>query len=269
MGFESLSIRDLLKTLLIPRLDNRILLSIVTGFSHAQLIARDDYELNIEQFMRYQNYFQRALSGEPIAYIVGHREFYSYVFQVTVDTLIPRPETEILVAKVIELAKPNAKIIDLGTGSGCIAISCKLERNDLQVSAIDRFDDTLAVAIKNANNLNADVTFIQNDWLLGIKQKFDIIVSNPPYIEGNDEHLKQLQFEPQQALTDFSDGLSCFRLIVQQSWSCLEVDGWLLVEHGYNQSKEVQLLFKANNFTCITTLKDYAGLDRVTLGQKK
>lgn len=266
---DDVSIRNLLQTAIISRLDNRILLGMVTGFNHAQLIARDDYKLNNEQLMHYRNYLERAISGEPIAYIIGYREFYSRLFRVTPDTLIPRPETEILVSKVIELAKPKAKIIDLGTGSGCIAISCKLERSDLQVCAIDKFEEALTIARHNAATLNAEIEFLQNDWLSGITRRFDVVVSNPPYIEANDEHLKNLQFEPQTALTDFGNGLSCIELIVQQSYELLDNNGWLLIEHGYNQSQAVQRLFEANNFICITTLKDYAGLDRITMGQKK
>ena len=262
------TLRELMKSSAIDKLDNRVLLSFITGFSHAQLIARDDYQLTDAQFQQYQDLLQRVSGGEPIAYIIGYKEFYSRQFKVTPATLIPRPETELLVEQVLQLAPQNAKIIDLGTGSGCIAISCKLERPDLQVSAVDKFDDALNVARQNSERLQAQIEFTQSDWLAEIYDAFDVVVSNPPYIEVNDFHLQNLQFEPQTALTDFDDGLSCIKIIVQQAIMKLKSDGWLLIEHGYNQGTDVRDIFKRDGFKNIETIKDYADLERITIGQK-
>lgn len=262
------TLRELMKSSAIDKLDNRVLLSFITGFSHAQLIARDDYQLTDAQFQQYQDLLQRASGGEPIAYIIGYKEFYSRQFKVTPATLIPRPETELLVEQVLQLAPQNAKIIDLGTGSGCIAISCKLERPDLQVSAVDKFDDALNIARQNAERLQAQIEFTQSDWLAKIYDEFDVVVSNPPYIEVNDSHLQNLQFEPQIALTDFDDGLSCIKIIVQQAIMKLKYNGWLLIEHGYNQGTDVRTIFKNKGFKDIETIKDYADLERITIGQK-
>lgn len=261
-------LRNLLLVQDISRLDKRVLLSRITGFSSAQLISRDDYELTDVQLQKYNAWCARVLAGEPLAYILGQKEFYSREFKVTPDTLIPRPETELLVDKILELAPQQASIVDLGTGSGCIAISTKLERPDLVVLAVDKFAAALAVARENADNLAAQVEFVQSDWFASLNCKFDIIASNPPYIEVNDPHLQNLQFEPQTALSDFADGLSCIRAIAAGASEFLNLNGWLIVEHGYNQALMVQEIFRSAGLASIVTLQDYAGVDRITLGQK-
>lgn len=261
-------LRDLLAQQDISRLDHRVLLSQITGFSFAQLISRDDYELTSDQLQQYQAWRLRVLAGEPLAYILGKKEFYSREFQVTPDTLIPRPETEILVDKVLELAQQNARVVDLGTGSGCIAISTKLERLDLSIVAVDKFPAALAVASENAINLVAEIEFVESDWFSNLSGKFDLIVSNPPYIEAGDPHLQNLQFEPQTALSDFSDGLSCIRMIAAGVDQFLNFNGWLIIEHGYNQALAAQEIFRNVGLSQVITLQDYAGLDRITLGQK-
>ena len=252
----------------LPRLDKRVLLSKITGFTTAQLISRDDYELSVEQLQLYLNWLQLALAGEPIAYILGQKEFYSREFKVTPDTLIPRPETELLLEKILELAVPNARVVDLGTGSGCLAISAKLERPDLQVIAVDKFVAALQIAQENALNLAAEVEFIHSDWFTNLSGKFDLIASNPPYIEADDPHLQALQFEPQAALSDFADGLSCIRVITNSAREFLNPNGWLIIEHGYNQACAVQEIFREVGLVHIVTLQDYAGLDRITLAQQ-
>ncbi|RTK96947.1 MAG: peptide chain release factor N(5)-glutamine methyltransferase [Neisseriaceae bacterium] len=262
-----MQIKKLLVNSQLERLDNRLLLSYVTSFSHAQLIINDDYSLSNDQLTKYNLLMQRVLNGEPLAYILGTKEFYSRKFQVNSHTLIPRPETELLVDEVISKAKKNAKILDLGTGSGCIAITCKLERPGLNVTAVDNYAETLLVAKSNANSLNADVNFVQSNWFEEVNQTFDIIVSNPPYIEVNDEHLDKLQFEPKHALTDFSDGLSAIKQIIYESCKYLNNNGWLMFEHGYNQAENIRQMFYNCDFTNIETIQDYANLDRITLGQ--
>lgn len=260
------SIRSLVMQSSLDKIDTRVLLTKVTGFNTAQLIIRDDYLLSVDQYKQYQELYLRALDGEPIAYLLGYKEFYGRNFIVTAATLIPRPETELLIDKIVEIAKPNAKILDLGTGSGCIAITLKLERPDLQVCAVDKFTDTLQVATQNADKLNAEVNFIQSDWLQNITGYYDIIVSNPPYIEPNDQHLNNLRYEPQNALTDFVDGLACIRTILQESHVFLEKNGQLLVEHGYNQGGVVRSIFKQNHYDNVITFRDYSCLERFTAG---
>lgn len=262
-----MQIKKLLANSQLERLDNRLLLSYVTNFSHAQLIINDDYSLSNEQLTKYNSLVQRVLNGEPLAYILGIKEFYSREFQVNQHTLIPRPETELLVDEVISKAKKNAKILDLGTGSGCIAITCKLERPDLNVTAVDNYIETLLVAKNNAKSLNADVKFVQSNWFEEINQTFDVIVSNPPYIEVNDEHLKNLQYEPQHALTDFNDGLSAIKQIIHESHKYLNDNGWLVFEHGYSQAENIRQMFYNCGFINIKTIQDYANLDRITSGQ--
>jgi release factor glutamine methyltransferase len=200
----------------------------------------------------------------PMAYILGYKEFYSRIFKVNTNTLIPRPETELLVDTVLALAKPMAKVLDLGTGSGCIAISCKLEQQALSVTATDKYPEALAVAISNAADLGADIKFINCDWLDGITDIYDIIVSNPPYIANNDKHLPALSFEPQHALTDFFDGMSAIRKIIEDSKAHL--NGYLLIEHGYDQGSFTTELMLKYGFRNIRTIRDYASLDRITIG---
>ncbi len=263
-----MSLRDLLRQNIIDRADNRVLLMHVTGFNHARLLAYDDYVLTEAQIENYNQLVPRVQRGEPLAYIVGYKEFYSRQFKVTPDTLIPRPETELLVEQVVEKASNGAKVLDLGTGSGCIAVTLKLERSDLSVTAVDKFAATLEVARRNAADLHAEIELICSDWYSELAaRKFNIIVSNPPYIERDDQHLLALSFEPQAALTDFADGLSCIRTIVSLSREYLLPDGWLMIEHGYDQGTVVHEIFTKNGLSDVTTILDYAGLERITMGK--
>lgn len=261
------SIQEIITNSQIPRLDTRVLLSHVTGFNATRLITHDDYILTTEQQANYVSLVQRAIAGEPIAYLIGYREFYGRNFKVTTDTLIPRPETELMIEEALRLAPEGAKLIDLGTGSGAIAITTKLERPDIDVAAVDKFIATLTVAQENASLLKAKISFIKSDWFTNITDKFDIIISNPPYIESHDQHLLALGYEPQHALTDFADGLTHIRSIVQQSTLHILNGGWLLIEHGYNQKQQVQEIFIQHKFNNIMTKQDYANLDRYTIGQ--
>jgi release factor glutamine methyltransferase len=261
------TIRDLSRASELTKLDTRVLLAYVTGFTTAQLISRDDYILTELQLAKYQELYIRAKEGEPIAYLIGYKEFYGRKFCVTNDTLIPRPDTELLIDKVIELAPHKANLLDLGTGSGCIAITCNLERTDIKTIAVDKSNAALVIARINAQTLNAPTVFIESDWFSNVTGKFDIIASNPPYIEAQDTHLAALRYEPQSALTDFADGLSCIRIIISQSVNYLKNNGWLIIEHGYNQGTAVREIFSKHKFSDIVTVKDYARLDRITLGK--
>src|SRR6185437_8611072 len=300
MIFSDYTIKQLLLDSKLNKLDTRLLLGHVLGLSRVELITRDDYQLTQAQYDNYIALYDKCLAGMPIAYILGYKEFYSRRFRVTPDTLIPRPETELLVDTVLSLANTGDKILDLGTGSGCIAISCKLENQTLDVTATDSYAEALAVAKDNAATLGAEVQFIQSDWLNGITDRYDIIVSNPPYIEPDDEHLKSLTFEPQSALTDFCDGISAIKKIIAGSVQHLSVgklellgnderyrlqivgkelnyaapvvsnrlrSGYLLIEHRYNQGKATSDLMLSNGFKDVKTIRDYANLDRITIGK--
>lgn len=253
----------------VDKLDKQVWLGKITGFSRAQLISRDDYCLTPQQLQEYQGGIVRLKSGEPLAYLLGTKEFYSREFKVTSATLIPRPETELLIDEVLQRVKRAGAVLDLGTGSGCIAITVKLERPDLSVVAVDFSAEALAVAAENAQRHHVDVKFVLSDWFSGIgcKDRFDIIASNPPYIEKDDHHLQNLSHEPLTALTDFADGLACIQQIAARAPQYLDTDGWLLVEHGYDQGLAAREIFGQAGLQNIATIADYAGIERITLGQ--
>ncbi|MCC2625826.1 MAG: prmC [Burkholderiales bacterium] len=259
------SIKQILQNSKLSKLDTKILLGHILGFSKVELVTCNDYQLNEEQYDSYLELYDKCLHGMPIAYILGYKEFYSHKFRVTPDTLIPRPETELLVDMVLQLAKPGDRILDLGTGSGCIAISCKLENKMLDITATDMYAQTLMVAKDNAITLGAEIRFIQSDWFNNIDGIYDIIVSNPPYIVGDDDHLRALAFEPQHALTDFADGMSNIKKIITTAQRHLQ--GYLLLEHGYDQGRATLGLMQNNGYKNVRTIKDYAGQDRITLGK--
>lgn len=258
------SIKQILLDSKLDRLDTRLLLGHVLGFSKTELITKDNYQLSPAQYQSFITVYNKCQLGMPVAYILGYKEFYSRRFKVTPETLIPRPDTELLVDTLLGLAKPKDNVLDLGTGSGCIAISCKLENQDLNITASDKYPETLKIAMENAIALGAKIKFIRSDWFENIKGKYDIIVSNPPYIAPDDEHLKDLAFEPQDALTDFCDGMSAIKEIIASSLPFL--NGYLLLEHGYNQGPLTAELMVSHGFKNVRTIKDYATLDRITLG---
>lgn len=215
--------------------------------------------------------FERRRRGEPVAYILGEREFYGRTFQVSPAVLIPRPETEHLVEAALQCLPAHATILDLCTGSGCVAISLKLERPDSTVTATDLSPDALAVANANAIALEASVTFLPGDLFVPIaERRFDVIVSNPPYIAAADAHLNRgdVRFEPRLALASGTDGLNLIRRLVSAAPEHLTPDGWLLFEHGYDQAAACREQLAQAGFRHIKTLPDWAGLERLTLGQK-
>jgi release factor glutamine methyltransferase len=220
--------------------------------------------------------FMRLLSerlrGIPIAYLTGQREFWTLNLKVTPDTLIPRPETELLVETALALLPPSpTNILDLGTGTGAIALAIASERPDSQVTACDFSATALAVAAENASANNIlNIQFILSDWFSALPaQRFDIIVSNPPYIEVDDPHLAQgdVRFEPLTALTAGQDGLDDIRHIVKTAAQWLQTDGWLLLEHGYQQGTAVTARLQASGFQNVRCLPDLTGNDRVSIGQ--
>ncbi|MCP1660751.1 peptide chain release factor N(5)-glutamine methyltransferase [Neisseria perflava] len=260
----------------LPKSEARMLLQFAGGWSRVQLITGGGNALADDVAAALAALQARRLAGEPMAYILGEREFYGRRFAVNPNVLIPRPETEHLVEAVIERLPPQGRVWDLGTGSGAVAVTVALERPDARVFASDISTGALQTARQNAADLGAAVAFAQGSWFEvdektahAEKHSYDIIVSNPPYIESGDTHLTQgdLRFEPQNALTDFSDGLSCIRELAAGAPDYLKNGGWLLLEHGYNQGAAAQAILTANGFNQVATLPDLAGLDRITLGQ--
>lgn len=259
----------------LPRLEARMLLQHVLTISHSHIIAYGTQLLSNSQLASLNQLCQRRLAGEPLAYLLGWREFYGRRFQVSEAVLIPRPETEHLVDAVLAHLPAQGTLWDLGTGSGAIAVTIACERPDAQIWAADISEEALAVAQANASALQAQVRFGQGSWYQAQPQpaphSVDVIVSNPPYIDAQDPHLQQgdLRFEPQQALTDNHNGLSAFETIIAGAKDFLRPDGWLLFEHGYDQGEAVRNILSQYKFRKIQTLADLAGLDRVTLGQIK
>jgi release factor glutamine methyltransferase len=257
-------------------LETRMLLMHALSLSRVQLITQSDKILSHAQAQQLNALIQRRINGEPMAYIIGEREFFGLNFHVTPDVLIPRPDTELLVELALQYAPLSSRILDLGTGSGVIAIVIAQKRKDLQVTAVDISPAALHIAAKNAaRHLSEDgITLLQSNWYSAITeqhtgQQFSTIVSNPPYIVKDDLHLNQgdLRFEPIDALTDHADGLSAYRQIVRGAKSHLSKDGWLLMEHGYDQSQAVQELLSAHGFTEIQSWPDLAGILRVSGGR--
>lgn len=245
----------------------------VAGLSHAQFIVAAGQPVPAIVNQAYQQLVMRRRAGEPVAYLLGYREFYGRVFTVNPAVLIPRPETEHLVEAILQRFDRQLPIsvLDLGTGSGALAVTLALEAPVWHVCASDVSIDALTVARRNAQVLKATVDFYQGDWYqaLPAQSVFDVIVSNPPYIAADDSHLAQgdLRFEPLGALTDHADGLCCYRIIISQAHHCLSANGWLLLEHGFEQGVAVRQLMQQAAFIQVETLCDLAGLERLTIGQ--
>ncbi len=250
----------------------QLLLQHALKVNRAWLISHENDALEANIHAVFEALLNRRLDGEPIAYILGTREFYGLKLKVTPDTLIPRPDTETLVEAALAkvLRDDNLKILDLGTGTGAIALAIAIHRPLAQVTAVDASDNALKIAQENAQNLQiTNVQFMLSNWFDALKnQRFDVIVSNPPYIEANDMHLTQgdLRFEPLIALASGQDGLDDIRKIIQIAPQHLNPHGWLMLEHGYNQAESVATLLKQAGFSEISHAQDLAGINRVTLG---
>lgn len=253
---------------LLDPLDNRVLLCHALGLSRVSLITQSERELDAEQAARFAALVQRRLAGEPIAYIVGQREFFGLPFEVNGAVLIPRPDTELLVELALDRLPPQGRLLDMGTGSGAIAVALAHTRRDAAVTALDVSPEALAVARRNAAANNAQVNFLHSDWYAALQGQppFDIIVSNPPYIASGDRHLSEgdLRYEPTGALTDHADGLSALRIIVAGAAAHLKPQGWLLMEHGYDQAAAVRQLLTEQAYTEVQSWTDLAGIERVT-----
>jgi release factor glutamine methyltransferase len=257
-----------------PRLDAELLLAHALGKDRSYLRAWPERTPTPEQESEFEALLARRLAGEPIAHLLGVREFWSLALKVTPDTLIPRPETELLVERALLRipADRPATVADLGTGSGAIALAIASERPAARVLATDRSPAALAVARDNARALAiGNMEFREGDWCAGLPAgHFDLILSNPPYIAARDPHLAQgdARFDPRSALVSGPDGLDDLRRIIPGTWICLKPGGWLLVEHGHDQGPAVEALFAAAGYRDIRDLTDLAGKPRVTEGRR-
>lgn len=253
-------------------LDVELLLCSVLQKDRSFLRAWPEHELAQKQYDSFQKLLKKRLQGEPIAHILGEREFWSLTLNVTTDTLIPRPDTERLVELALEMIPTRAqwKILDLGTGTGAIALSLAKEKPTCIITATDQSIAALYVAKQNADkNKISNIEFVQSNWFAELgNQQFDMIVTNPPYICDNDPHLKQgdVRFEPLSALTSGADGLDDIRTIIKESKKYLTENGILLIEHGYDQAEAVCELLNQANFINVANFKDYGGNPRVSTG---
>ena len=265
----------------LDRLDAQILLSTILQKPHSWLIAHDSDPLTAPDQARFLDWLQRRLTGEPVAYIVGDKAFFGLTLAVSPDVLIPRPDTETLVEWALDIlnaahpaapannTEPHpARVLDLGTGSGAIALAIQHQRPDVQVTAVDASEAALRMAQSNAQRLNLPVRFVHGNWLAPVAgERFDLIVSNPPYIAEDDPHMAALGHEPKQALTSGPDGLDDLRQIIAAAPAHLVPGGWLLLEHGYNQPVAVSQLLSGQGFINVSTRFDLGGQPRCTGGQ--
>lgn len=251
------------------RIDAESLLCSILKCDRSKLYAYPEQALSDEELESFNALLALRAEGRPVAHLTGQKEFWSLNLQVSHDTLIPRPETELLVETALTLI-PNdkaTKLLELGTGTGAIAIAIASERNKSNITATDLSTKALNVAQLNARSFAVEnINFKIADWFAFPDiDNYDLIISNPPYICANDPHLKQgdVRFEPINALASGIDGLDDIRTIIQQARHYLNARGWLLLEHGYNQAAQVSQLFKDNGYTTVATIKDYSGIERV------
>ncbi|MEH6358868.1 MAG: peptide chain release factor N(5)-glutamine methyltransferase [Pseudomonadales bacterium] len=256
------------------RLDAEVLMCHVLDKSRTFLYTWPERELTQAQFQGLQVLVERRLAGEPVAYLTGSREFWSLELDVSPDTLIPRPDTELLVEiglELLPLASAPQQVLDLGTGTGAIALALASEKPDWQFCGVDRVSEAVALAQRNQQKLQiANARFFESDWFSALgDEKFHLIVSNPPYIDNDDEHLQQgdVRFEPRSALVAGKQGLQDYQKIISEAADYLSDQGWLLFEHGYEQGAAVRDLLLANGFVDVQTRCDLAGHERATFGQ--
>ncbi len=280
---QTLTVSYLLRNSPLVALEAQLLLAFVLGWTRTQLITQADWTIEPQHLDTFYALERQRIEGVPIAYLLGSREFFGLEFHVTPDVLIPRPETEGLVECGLQAiyGKKQASVLELGTGSGAVAISIAHQLPEVRVVATDRCPRALAVAASNAARLLARdrpagaLTFLQGDWYGALRaevnpimQRFDVIVSNPPYLAWDDTHLAlgDLRFEPAQALTDGADGLEALQTLIQGAPDRLKSGGSLWLEHGYNQAAAVRAALHAQGATQVRSLCDLAGIERVTGG---
>lgn len=252
----------------LPRLDCELLLCHRLGLSRAQVIAAPERSIDPAELSTLESLAARLQEGEPLAYVLGEREFWGLTLRVTPDVLIPRPETETLVELALPRLASGDRVLDLGTGSGAIAIALA-KGLALDVWASDISPAALAVATHNAERHNAPVKFLESDWFAQVNGRFHLIVANPPYVAAGDPHLPGLRHEPPGALVGGADGMDDLATIIGGAGNHLHPGGWLLVEHGWDQKQPVTDCFLREGFSEVATRQDLAGLDRVTLGRKE
>jgi len=266
------------------KVDALVLLQHATGKSRTQILAFDETEIDEKVRLKLTALLDRRLKGEPIAYILGEKEFWSLPLNVSEGTLIPRPDTEILVEKALHIAlekleenPPHFRILDLGTGTGAIALALASElspicqKKHIQLDVIDLMPEVVKLAQSNAEKNQLKVQFLQSRWFENVEGQFDIIVSNPPYIDETDEHLFQgdVRFEPRSALVAGENGLADLRHLIEHAPGHLKDNGYLLLEHGWKQGEEVRSIFWQNHWQGVATIRDYGDNERVTLGYWK
>ena len=259
-----------------PRADADVLLCHLLGCRRSYLMTWPERELDAAQQAALQGWLARRLNGEPIAHLVGEREFWSLSLKVSPATLIPRPDTEVLVEQALtRIPQGPCAVLDLGTGTGAIALALKSERPEIDVWAVDRMADAAALARENSAALGLPIEVRDGSWFEPLGEpdrdntpRFAVIVSNPPYIDGADPHLEQgdVRFEPRSALVADDAGLADIRHIVAHAPAYLLTDGWLLLEHGWDQGEAVRQLLRDGGYREVATVRDYGDNDRVTLG---
>ena len=263
----------------VDRIDAQLLLLFCLGISQsdrAWLIAHDDAVVDSAIAQQFTALCQQRLNGVPLAYLVGEKPFFGINLHVDSRVLVPRPDTETLVDWALSI-QATRTVLDLGTGSGAIALAIKHSQPEWKVTAIDYSADALDVARGNASRLGLDIDFVQSAWFDALKTehdharfdltKFDLIISNPPYIADDDPHMAALKHEPKQALTSGDEGLDDIRRIIQDAPAFLNPDGWLLLEHGYDQAAKVRALLKSQGFSQVRSKLDLAGIERCSGGQ--
>ena len=259
-----------------PRADADVLLCHLLDCRRSYLMTWPERELDAAQQATLQGWLARRLNGEPIAHLVGEREFWSLPLKVSPATLIPRPDTEVLVEQALtKIPQGPCSVLDLGTGTGAIALALKSERPEIDVWAVDRMADAAALARENSAELGLPIEVRDGSWFEPLGEpdrdqtpRFAVIVSNPPYIDGADPHLEQgdVRFEPRSALVADDAGLADIRHIVAHAPAYLLADGWLLLEHGWDQGEAVRQLLRDGGYREVATVRDYGDNDRVTLG---
>ena len=254
------------------RLDAELLLAAVLGKPRSYLRTWPEHEPGAEQLAAFAALLERRRMGEPVAYLLGHQGFWSLDLEVAPHTLIPRPDTELLVETALQLAPATPqRVLDLGTGSGAIALALASERGGWQVIGVDRIAEAVALAERNRQRLKlGNAEFRQSSWFDGLAgERFDLILSNPPYIAADDRHLGEgdVRFEPLSALVAGVDGLDDIRQIIAQAPRHLQAGGWLLLEHGYEQAEAVRELLAAAGFTAVDSRRDLGGHQRISLGR--
>jgi release factor glutamine methyltransferase len=252
----------------LSRLECDLLIAHVTQMSRAQILARPEQSLSRDQLLQLDGFRIALESDTPLAYVLGEKEFFGLLLQVNAAVLVPRPETELLVELALQRLEPGHSVLDAGTGSGAIAIALAHSCQELTVVACDNSEDALGVAAENARRHKTQIDFYRSDWFEQLPStRWDVVVSNPPYIAANDPHLVSLKAEPSSALIADDDGMADLNTLIEQSPNFLNAGGWLMVEHGYDQAESVRAAMIKRGFREVHSATDLGGIERVTQGR--